>query len=416
MSGSADTREAWEARLGGGTYQRPRGRAPHDSFGEPQVWDTYHGRWASFLEQQRHRQRLEGEPDHSEKEESDEEEEESEEEVSDESQDEEQQRVHARTTGKTDGKGGGKDGKGRTLSCGICGETLDGEHTGIHCKNAHHMCTDCSANFVSTTLEEGINAIPPKCPFCAVDVNLPSFERQLTTEQHGTYMSYMVMGQLPEGETMVQCPLGSCQYFEIRKLGEGGSNGEQMNFFFCQHPDCRKVSCFLCKKECVLCDSDDDDDDIDPQQLAMMKHFACAEREHEFGELRKAFEKAIEASTQFSCPGCGLTGMKDGECTHMTCIGCRTTWCYVCGLDTASDECSKANDPDRSPEYAHNVNWHTRLGRCPMYLSEINQVDDTYPEDDDGALHTLHRQRALRLLRCACALSVLIIPHRSSPS
>ena len=408
-----DTREAWEARLRGGPHRRPPGQAPNDSFGERQVWDTYHGEYASFLEQQRRRQRLEEQEEASEKEgsdkgegeESEEESEEGSKEESEEgSEEEEEQHAPARSGGKTDGKGGGKDGKGPTLSCGVCGDTLQNDDPGVHCQNVHHMCSECSANFVRGALEEGVNAIPPKCPFCAVDVNLPSFERQLTTEQHGTYMSYMVMGQLPEGETMVHCPFGSCPYFEIRQLGEGSSRA-QINFFHCQHPACMKVSCGLCKKECVPCgdeDEDEDDDDgINQKQRAMTKHFICAENQQMFGEQRKVFEKAIEASTQFACPKCGLTGMKDGECTHMTCIGCQTVWCYVCGLDTASDECSKANRSDQSPEYAHNVNWHSRPGRCPMYLSEINQVDATYPEEDEAALHVLHRQKALRLLRCA---------------
>ena len=243
--------------------------------------------------------------------------------------------------------------------------------------------------------------MPPKCPFCAVEVNLPSFERQLTTEQLGTYMSYMLMAQLPEGEVMISCPFAGCPYFETRQLGEGGSLAE-INFFHCQHWACRKVSCGLCKKECKPCDDEEDDDDeIGPEQRGMMEHFVCAERELEFGAQRISFEKAIEASTRVPCPVCGQAGMKDDACTHMTCDNCATVWCYVCGLDTASDACSKAKNRDMAAEYAHNVNWHTQPGRCPMYLGEISQVDQSYSEDDNAAMLTLHRQRALRCLRCA---------------
>jgi len=312
--------------------------------------------------------------------------------------------VRQRVEEKDDGKGD-KDGKGRKIYCGVCTEALEADDTGIHCQNAHHMCAECSADFVQSSLKEGPAAFPPKCAFCAVKINVPSFERQLTEEQNGTYLSYMLMAQLPEGEVMVECPFASCSYVETRYLGENGSRAE-INFVHCQNPACGKVSCGLCKKECVPCsgsdggggDDSDEDDGIDAVQRGMMKHFKCAENEHAFGAARKAFEKAIEASTQFPCPTCGLTGMKDDACTHMKCSGCNAMWCYVCGLDTASSACSKATSRGR-PEYAHNVNWHTKPDRCPMYLGEINQVDTSYPEDDDAALLMLHRQRALRLLR-----------------
>ena len=64
-------------------------------------------------------------------------------------------------------------------------------------------------------------------------------------------------------------------------------------------------------------------------------------------------------------------------------------WCYVCGLDCDSDECDKAPNQNMSNCYRHNVNWAAREGRCPMYLTEIHEVDDTWPEEDGAAKERL---------------------------
>ena len=108
-----------------------------------------------------------------------------------------------------------------------------------------------------------------------------------------------------------------------------------------------------------------------------------------------------------ACPTCMQNGVvsraiKDDACTHMTCEACGTVWCYLCGLDTASDECSKApleEHPQMSAEYRHNVAWFSDEGRCPMYLHQIHELDPSWPADDPDALEHFHRKRTLRLLR-----------------
>lgn len=303
-------------------------------------------------------------------------------------------------------KPGGKDGdpKNEKRTCETCGETLERDHTGIRCKNSHHLCSECSESYKSSIMKECvIELFPPKCGFCACEVDLPSFERQLMPKELDTFLSMMMMKELPPDEIMQACPF--CPYFCTRLLGEGGSTAEAL-FIHCLKPECEKVSCSLCYKECMPSATDgkeDEEEEDEAAKLGMEEHFACAENEHKWGKRRKEFEDAIENGVKFPCPVCGHGGVKDDECTHMTCESCQTVWCYVCGLDTASEECSKAAKAGKyanyEDQYRHNVNWHVNKERCPMYLYQINEVDESWPADGKAAVEHLHRQRCLRNLK-----------------
>jgi len=302
---------------------------------------------------------------------------------------------------RTESKTGGKDDdpKNQKRSCEMCGDTLERDHTGVRCQNSHHLCDECSDTYKDSIMKEAsLEVFPPKCGFCACEVDLPSFERQLTKTELETFLSMMTMKELPADEIMQTCPF--CPYFCTRLLGEGGSIAEAL-FVHCLKPECGRVSCSLCFQACVPCNDDEEDDEA--AQLGMAEHFECAEKEHKWGSLRKEFEDAVESGVKFPCPGCGHGGVKDDACTHMTCESCLTVWCYVCGLDTASDECSKAAKSGKyhgtEDEYRHNVNWHVNETRCPMYLNEIHEVDASWPKDGEEAKGHLHRLRCLRNLK-----------------
>jgi hypothetical protein len=94
----------------------------------------------------------------------------------------------------------------------------------------------------------------------------------------------------------------------------------------------------------------------------------------ELREPKRLIEQAIEEGSNMRCPGCQLAGRKDDACTHMTCTKCSTVWCYVCGLDVES--CDKELRPGRMNDiYAHNADWAVNEKRCPMYLTQILEVD-----------------------------------------
>lgn len=277
--------------------------------------------------------------------------------------------------------------------CAVCGDKLDADHPGIHCKQSHHLCGDCSGNFKRSIFEAGPEAFPPKCGFCACEINLLSFERQLTgTDMEGErsmFLTYMLMHQL-DGDVMSNCPW--CPFFCTREVNELA----EANFVYCQNPACYKVTCALCMKECVPCDDDEEEDEA--VRLGMAEHFACAEKEATLGQVRNEMQQAIDDGIKPACPTCKHRGTKDDNCTHMTCEECQTVWCYVCGLDVNSVQCDKAA-VGGLPEYRHNADWYENTSRCPMYLSDIHQVDERWPEDDDEAKAMLHQQLALHNMR-----------------
>jgi len=128
-------------------------------------------------------------------------------------------------------------------------------------------------------------------------------------------------------------------------------------------------------------------------EAAAFTHFECAE----LRPYKLAFETAIESGVKVPCPSCGLAGVKDGACAHMTCPRCDTLWCYLCGLDVK--DCDKPQGTDPNSIYQHNVDWETNPRRCPMWLDQVNRVDSRWPADADGAVAKLSQIRTLRNLQ-----------------
>ncbi|CAF1287810.1 unnamed protein product, partial [Didymodactylos carnosus] len=165
-------------------------------------------------------------------------------------------------------------------------------------------------------------------------------------------------------------------YVEIREKSEGAQ------FMFCKHRDCGKTSCLICLRDCPTFEQgyevneyEEYEDNIDE----MEHHFICATLKNE----KQIFDTTIEKGQKVACPGCGLAGMKDDACTHMTCPNCHTSWCYFCGLK--EQECDKAlpNDEKEITISDHNVDWERNPKRCPMYLTVIQDVDLSWPENED---------------------------------
>ena len=110
-----------------------------------------------------------------------------------------------------------------------------------------------------------------------------------------------------------------------------------------------------------------DDDDIEEQ----MHHLTQC---RSYWEEKMRFDTALDAGSTMPCPSCGVQGRKDGMCTHMSCAGCGTEWCYVCGLDV--EKCDKANG--KTSIYDHNEGFQKNPKRCPMYLNQLQTVDEEW--------------------------------------
>lgn len=233
--------------------------------------------------------------------------------------------------------------------------------------------------------------------FCQVAIHLPIFERQLDEEQLARYMNYSAMKQLDPDEKLAYCP--HCKYFEIWPVQMHG-----MGFFYCRNPGCTKVSCVHCHVEVIVPEDGRlrfsvlNEARTPSSRKEMHHHFACAE----LAPHKEAFDQAIRKGAGSTCPNpdCGLSGIKDDACTHMTCLHCQTQYCYVCELSV--DNCDK-DDPNGNI-YSHNVNWRANPKRCPMFLLEIPEVDRRWGPRDGSATDTqmvafLSKVKTLALLR-----------------
>lgn len=285
----------------------------------------------------------------------------------------------------------GKQQDDNKETCCICCDTFDPNEDGgsFACVASHFYCGECSDIFVNSVLA-GAGSMPPKCSLCRGEIPPLMFERLLDEEQTSTYLTYLAMQALEPNERIVSCT--SCSYFEVRT--------DVPALFFCTA--CGQGHCFHCKVNLPIVESDEDDDGFaaGSKQAEISTHFECAE----FAEAKGIVDKALTGGSKMPCPGCGLMGRKDEvECMHMNCVRCGASWCYCCGLSVTV--CDKAPRHGGDPIYGHNEDWELNPRRCPMYLSNIIEVDEEWEEDIDdeegyeaACLDKFHRWRTLNLL------------------
>ena len=155
------------------------------------------------------------------------------------------------------------------------------------------------------------------------------------------------MRAVPEDEEIVRCP--KCTYFEQRP------KESTANFFFCKNTNCEKASCYVCKCEVKVpaenYHENEEEYKILEEEKGMFFHFKC----FEYKEIKKEFDDALEKGSKCFCPSCGVGGMKNDACTHMTCPNCHTVWCYLC--EKSENEVNKDPGAPVQNIYAHNIDW-----------------------------------------------------------
>lgn len=298
----------------------------------------------------------------------------------------------ARAARGAETKGNGKKSQEKEEVCAICQceFTVSGDAgVSLCCPASHFMCFECSGVFVKSVLGDLETSFPPRCPMCRADMPLDHFERQLTKQQQVDVKTFVAKQALKPGQELVKC--NECQYFEV-------TSGSPI-VWWCAA--CGKGTCFVCKKDLPR---NAQKYDIDKSPHAVCKAL---------GSAKALVEAAIEDGSKMKCPQCGLAGRKDDACTHMNCPKCTTVWCYVCGLDVK--DCDKAPPREGRPQndiFLHNQDWEVNESRCPMYLTQILEVDmnwlgdnweetarDADFEDDEKCLDYLHRFKTIRKLQ-----------------
>lgn len=297
--------------------------------------------------------------------------------------------------------------KSKENYCIACAIVLNVDDTGVKCVQGHDICSVCTPKFVQTIFEEPLSSIPVKCTVCKHFIPSLTIERQLSSEQLEIYQLYMVQAEINKNERTQACT--HCHYFEI------WLKSNSSNFFYCKNPKCKKITCVFCYKDVNLPNTNDieyseiensifkqlsieDEDEEEKEYEANLMnddgifyHFKCGE----LNELKTSIEKVIEKGNKMRCPNCKLSGRKDNACTHMTCAKCATVWCYFCGM--RESELCDVND--KQSIYDHNIGWQYLEGKCPMFLSEIFEIDDRWNDDDEECLNRFHNLLMKKILK-----------------
>eukprot|EP00457_Paulinella_chromatophora_P004976 gb/GEZN01004989.1/.p1 GENE.gb/GEZN01004989.1/~~gb/GEZN01004989.1/.p1 ORF type:complete len:367 (-),score=53.54 gb/GEZN01004989.1/:659-1759(-) len=278
------------------------------------------------------------------------------------------------TKKKTTKKKNGKDEVARCYGCRCAESPL---HNGLTCDQGHYLHGEgCLRNFLGVALaqESWKTHIPIQCAICRTDYHPHLLEAVMTKEELEVYhTAILVVGvAVNEQEVLVNCPF--CKYAAV------ADKKEVPLLFFCEAPECKKRSCTICRK-------------VVTQEEADMHLIDCAQH----GQVYQEVQELVENGNTVPCPSCGLRGQKDGNCTHMTCPRCKTRWCYCCGYDEHKGSTTTAGGAVWP--LAHNEEWKTNRSRCPLYLQEFHEIDQSFSDDVILAVVTFHQQRTLRLLQ-----------------
>ena len=135
---------------------------------------------------------------------------------------------------------------------------------------------------------------------------------------------YVATKQAGSDEKIESCPF--CKYYEI------WSKKCTSNFFYCKADGCRKGSCSICHKGFKIPKSETSITAEEEKQMfgedGMLSHFEW----YEYKDLKAEWDQAIINGIQRFCPECGLGGMIDDACTHITWAKCLWKYCYIWGI------------------------------------------------------------------------------------
>ncbi|KAL5012716.1 hypothetical protein ScPMuIL_011267 [Solemya velum] len=258
----------------------------------------------------------------------------------------------------------------------FCCKVCFNEKIGARCLNFsgcdHVYCKECMKDYFRIQIDDG-NVKSLYCPEekCESQAH-PSQIKQLVSEEHFIkYDRLLLQSSLDMMADIMYCPRPSCQYPVLLE--------KESNMGTC--PACFYVFCTLCKlvyhglSPCR----------IRAEGLRKLRdeYLAADSATQEFLEKRygkNTIHQALEETfsnewlEQFSkcCPGCGCHIQKIDGCNKMTCMKCRTYFCWICM------ELLARNNP-----YRH---FNTPGNDCFNKLFEGEEFDEDgllFDDDDD---------------------------------
>jgi hypothetical protein len=292
-------------------------------------------------------------------------------------------------------------------SCLSCSIQITEAIFGVSCPSGHSFCLLCTQKFISTVFESPLTTIPARCAHCAEILPSEEFKMCLDSTQLKIYNLYVDEQSLDYDIKIQRCP--HCQYYEKWEK----SSTETV--FYCKNTDCNKHTCVICYKpvrninspvialaenlkNMALNEKEPESEDVESKASSKdmdSEEEFCNSECNLLYDYKKMIEKTIKQALRRRCPNCKLGGRKDDACTHMTCPKCYTTWCYFCGLEES--ECDKGDD--QSSMFGHNEMWQSNSQRCPMYFTDIAEIDCNWGYTDEMCLDMFHESLLKRALK-----------------
>lgn len=216
------------------------------------------------------------------------------------------------------------------IICPICMDQLFSNEEDDDMKPiAFHICTDvfhkvCLLNYLKEEIEKRV--FPIKCPNteCGKEISDKDVKDTILDQPEllKKYENYALEFVLNSNKDYLRCPTPDCTYA------------------FCMSFEDPQMTCPICTKSyCMACKVD--------WHNGMTCQQYEAKRKAEIEELKRRGEQmADEAFVQFAmasgyrkCPQCGQFNEKMSGCKAVTCLICRTPFCFLCGRKGDGHSC-----------------------------------------------------------------------------
>uniref|UniRef100_A0ABM0MDS1 RBR-type E3 ubiquitin transferase n=1 Tax=Saccoglossus kowalevskii TaxID=10224 RepID=A0ABM0MDS1_SACKO len=272
--------------------------------------------------------------------------------------------------------------------CGICFDTRTGSEFYRLGNCTHHFCHECLAAYCTTHVSEGTVQLLV-CPDSDCKNPLPPalVRDVLTKEQYERWEKLSLQKTLDAMDDIDYCP--RCNMAVIKE-------SDHSNLAHCT--SCFYSYCTSCKEswhqgtKCVtlegklkeMAEADADSQRADAKLVAQkLKQYL--KEEH-------ASKQAIKCTT-VACPGCLVRIERNQGCNHMTCVKCKTEFCWLCqkaivGYGHFSSCAARGLDDPRQD-----------------YVAPIRRTPVRPQVESQAKIHvilSLHPERKKDLVKCPC--------------
>lgn len=190
----------------------------------------------------------------------------------------------------------------------------------------HSFCTDCVKKVFKMNVSE--SKVDVQCLRCTKSVSQDEIRYMLDEEEYQKYLGFTLRQYLAREAGVVRCSAPDCPFAcistPITSMSssspecEADSKNEE-NCFICLREGCGYKQCTKCKR--VWHDGQ-----------------TCEEFTRDHPSDTDITDMGLNGPVNVkTCPSCGITieKLQDGSCNQVTCMVCRTRFCWLCGQEVS---------------------------------------------------------------------------------